>query len=645
MRRTLLQLLTCVGCILALCDVGKNAVEDRQDGNDEAIAASKQAVIPFEDLLRVSESAAALNSHWRVELDSWHRAEKSWDSASASLPVSARGLSTCAAPLRVARGKLEEADELFRRAAAVSDPSTAAELLTEHENLQQQARAGLQKSEQCYTVLRAQVSLPRRDRPSPEYKTEFQSNGQRDPQSCRLLAEIEAIYREALGAPSITESKAWKQLDGKIHQLFGGRAHRSLMMDCHCPVVTAKRHLESMAQQLRIQAPNPDSAKNIRLAIQQDRDNVLRQLRGIENCVSNHCQGQQYPVAGQSAPPQTTCAPDPDPGTQRELRPSVEEALRTFVGMGRAADTMLTTMGKLTAARLEYLSHPNAINKQLYPYLSRPGALNQSALNAAGTVVDYFANEDSRARTNLELWNNARNATEWANQHGAEAVGAAADQILWGKFLGGGVQVCESSAAGLEVEIAKTKKALQRIRRTVEEQARTRPPSPGNNWCAVNPYLHNLNCFPASIAYDMRRETKYQWRADDFNWKKANVAPTWTDIDRLLRGLYGDRAYNGMLPWRQKDQLIGNMSTMLRRDMENELVTAGDGARGLVYVQWPQGGAHIFNVEVLNNRLRYWDAQSNFDGLRNFQQLNVPAGQEQVMFYRTAGPDMVRGKP
>jgi hypothetical protein len=78
---------------------------------------------------------------------------------------------------------------------------------------------------------------------------------------------------------------------------------------------------------------------------------------------------------------------------------------------------------------------------------------------------------------------------------------------------------------------------------------------------------------------------------------------------------------------------------MLRVAMERELLRIGNGARGLVYVRFPNGTGHMFNVEVIRGVVEYWDDQGRVNGLQNFFRLGIPATQQRVRFYRTGGPD------
>lgn len=108
----------------------------------------------FEELLAVSKSAGAPNSHWRVREASWRRAQEAWDKASASLPTPVQGLNRCAIPLNTARRLIEQADDLFLHARDNPDPMKAVELLDQHKKLLKQAKGPLKRAERCFRATR-----------------------------------------------------------------------------------------------------------------------------------------------------------------------------------------------------------------------------------------------------------------------------------------------------------------------------------------------------------------------------------------------------------------------------------------------------------------------------------------------------------
>jgi len=121
---------------------GRQADPEMQTKIDEAFRV-------FGELLAVSQSAAAPDSHWRVTLTSWRDAQAAWEHAAATLPASVEGLKRCALPLQKARGLIEQVHRLFLRARD-NFGSRAVELLLEHEELRKQAEGPLEEAEECY---------------------------------------------------------------------------------------------------------------------------------------------------------------------------------------------------------------------------------------------------------------------------------------------------------------------------------------------------------------------------------------------------------------------------------------------------------------------------------------------------------------
>lgn len=108
-----------------------------------------EALTAFDELLAITKSAAAPNSHWRVRLPSWSDALEAWRKASAALPAPIRRLKRCAAPLATARGMIERADALFNQGRNSSDPFRAAQLLEQHKRLLKRAEGQLKRAEHC----------------------------------------------------------------------------------------------------------------------------------------------------------------------------------------------------------------------------------------------------------------------------------------------------------------------------------------------------------------------------------------------------------------------------------------------------------------------------------------------------------------
>lgn len=124
-----------------------NANPDEQDQINQTFKA-------FEELLTITKDADSMNGHLRVRMESWRKAQEAWEKASAALPSPLKSLKRCAVPLAVARGMIEQADNLFLQARACSDPMQGADLLIQHQRLLKQAEGRLQRAERCYLTAR-----------------------------------------------------------------------------------------------------------------------------------------------------------------------------------------------------------------------------------------------------------------------------------------------------------------------------------------------------------------------------------------------------------------------------------------------------------------------------------------------------------
>ena len=113
-----------------------------------------EALEAFGELLAVSRNADAIGSHHQVREESWRDAQAAWERSSATLPPPVKSLKRCAVPLAAARGMIERADDLFRRARDNSNPFDAARMLAQHERLLKQAEGRLQRAERCYGAVR-----------------------------------------------------------------------------------------------------------------------------------------------------------------------------------------------------------------------------------------------------------------------------------------------------------------------------------------------------------------------------------------------------------------------------------------------------------------------------------------------------------
>ena len=125
---------------------------------------------------------------------------------------------------------------------------------------------------------------------------------------------------------------------------------------------------------------------------------------------------------------------------------------------------------------------------------------------------------------------------------------------------------------------------------------------------------NRINCQRCTTAYETRRrgydvvarpvtegykKRTYNSQRDDYDGAGASfdeIADMWVDED----GNSGE--------WFVSEQT--NRSRLIA-EMEAEIRSWGEGARGFVGVQWNESSAHIFNVEVRNGKIIYIDTQRN----------------------------------
>ena len=336
-----------------------------------------------------------------------------------------------------------------------------------------------------------------------------------------------------------------------------------------------------------------------------------------------------------------------DPRERAELRASAQEALRTLAAMGGQADIELTTMGRLTAARLLELSEPEVINKQIFGYLSRSEAINKSLRNAGQAVVAYLADGDARGAIHQRLWRDASTAIHMAQRQPAVALGVLAQGAVESSLLAGGVNTCSRvvDRVALRGAIREAGDAGKAIVQRAERDLRERPPALTGACTAVNPRGSNVNCVPTSVAVDQRVATGKPFTDRDFNRLGQDRPHTDAEVRQLLSDVYGNRAFPEHAPWRAKAQSEGVRTHMSRIDMERELAAGGNGSRGLMTINVPphllppgvSAGTHMVNIHVENDVIRYFDGQAGKVNAYSIflEHLGGPLSEQKVWFYRT----------
>lgn len=329
-------------------------------------------------------------------------------------------------------------------------------------------------------------------------------------------------------------------------------------------------------------------------------------------------------TAGRSPVPSTdragACPVTVSPATARRLDAGAGEAARTFAAMGRQVDTFQTALGQLVVAKMVGMTRPSTTVPDL--------------LKAANAAVAYVASNDARIETHRRLRAGAVEAVEFARRNPAVVLAfIAVDRVTPTPRLPGAANCATRTreVQQLEKEAAEAEEALRRVRGVVDDQHRSQPPAPGNQACPINPARWKFNCVASAIAHDLQRETGFGWDQSNFNWQRADLRPTWDQYVAQIRGLYADRTFARLDAGRLRAQSEGRFWRSTRPYLEREMIDGGEGSRALVVVTWAQGGdTHMFNAEVVGGRVRYYDAQGDFDGIANFMKA-VP----QIEYYRT----------
>jgi hypothetical protein len=210
-----------------------------------------------------------------------------------------------------------------------------------------------------------------------------------------------------------------------------------------------------------------------------------------------------------------------------------------------------------------------------------------------------------------------------------------------------GVVTHYAGAAAEAAEVQNAEKAAVRIANEYEERrgygsssmGRRGAPNPSNPF---NPANAPNMCFPCALAKDLTLETGdphwAQAYAGNVEIQQINGVPTPVynithdpTVHAILRDFYGEKQLQGapLPPWRLTNQARGIPSAVTdqygnglggvaaRRAIENEMKAAGNGSRGLVFLDYPPtpqnpaGTGHVVNVRFVNGRVLFEDASNN----------------------------------
>ena len=138
--------------------------------------------------------------------------------------------------------------------------------------------------------------------------------------------------------------------------------------------------------------------------------------------------------------------------------------------------------------------------------------------------------------------------------------------------------------------------------------AKGRPMSMAEAARGANPYYDGTyrefsqNCQRAVVAYEARRRgynVTAQPTFDGDTLPQVVTAPNGTKNGRWQGAFRG-----------AKTEMVGGRNARdVQANIERTMSGYGEGARGVIGVQWRKGGGHVFNVERRNGKTHYVDAQ------------------------------------
>ena len=112
----------------------------------------------------------------------------------------------------------------------------------------------------------------------------------------------------------------------------------------------------------------------------------------------------------------------------------------------------------------------------------------------------------------------------------------------------------------------------------------------------------NENCQRCVVAYEARR------RGYDVTAQPTYKGDTMPRTKNINGQEFG--TWQGAFQNYKSENVSARKGKEVREKIESRMASYGNGARGVVSVQWKKGGGHVFNVEQTRSGLLYLDAQS-----------------------------------
>lgn len=110
------------------------------------------------------------------------------------------------------------------------------------------------------------------------------------------------------------------------------------------------------------------------------------------------------------------------------------------------------------------------------------------------------------------------------------------------------------------------------------------------------------NCQRCVVAYELQR------RGYDVSALPTHSDDNWPRVVRVGNEIYG--RWRGAFKNAKNVDVSARTTASVTNNIDKQMKNFGPGSRGVVQVFWKNGGGHVFNVENVNGKVVYADAQT-----------------------------------
>lgn len=126
-----------------------------------------------------------------------------------------------------------------------------------------------------------------------------------------------------------------------------------------------------------------------------------------------------------------------------------------------------------------------------------------------------------------------------------------------------------------------------------------------NPYYSKNYFEYSFNCQRAVVAYELRR------RGYDVIAQETFYSDKLPNIAHIYKSGENNAYWMGSFKNAKSAAVGAKTSKNTVKNIEDSLLPHGNGTRAIIRVVWKNGnGAHVFNAEVFNGKVRYIDAQT-----------------------------------